>query len=399
VNSQTVNQDSITTTSSGSWKDTGLVLLPHLLLLLLAAAEFFRWDILTELVWLLLWPAVCLSGVALIGLALWLLTWAIEINDSDLPLWSGSWFGFAFLLGSLPVLFVFYFLGSTLAGGLHTLLLLVILLLLFEHNKRLALLAVLPVAAFSLFLATSIVNDSWFLFLGSWSGLALATVAVMRWFQRVDRVMWLLFGLGLATTLYLVNTTGNIIERDYIYFQYLVLVVTAYLLWWLWHRVQERPSYTGWIGYGLLLTGLAVKTATLGGLLEPFGVFPFAVLEQPDLPLPPFPWQEWLVSLPVLLAWGCDLLSLLLLGLVLKSDGRFAPKLYDLLRILLIISAPLIYNMEPLNALSKQQTTIPLLDVTFSPLVAFGWEGLWLLLALILSRQWDEYVQPIQRRS
>ncbi|MFO7538575.1 MAG: hypothetical protein R6X32_11015 [Chloroflexota bacterium] len=224
--------------------------------------------------------------------------------------------------------------------------------------------------------------------MGFLSGLVLLTIAVMHWYQRVDGVLWLLFVLGLATTLYLVSQTGNIMERGDIYFQYLAFVITACLLWWLWRRVQERPSYTGWIGYGLLLTGLAMKTVTLGGLLDPFGVFPFAVLEQPQLPLPPFPWQEWLISPPVLLAWGCDLLGLLLLSLVFRTDNRFAPKLYDLLLVLLIISAPLIYNMEPLNTLSKQQTTIPLLDMTFAPLVTFGLEGVWLLLTLALFWGW-----------
>jgi hypothetical protein len=383
-----MNQISKITTSSGSWQVTGLALLPYLLVLLLAAAEFFRWVALTELIWLLLWLAVCLSGMALVGLTIWLLARSVEIVDDELPLWSGSWFGFVFLLGSLPVLFFFYFLGSPLSGGLHTFFLLVVLLLLFAHDKRVALLAVLPVAAFFLFLAASIEDSSWLLFLGFLSGLVLLTIAVMHWYQRVDGVLWLLFALGLATTLYSVSQTGNIMERGDIYFQYLAFVITACLLWWLWRRVQERPSYTGWIGYGLLLTGLAMKTVTLGGLLDPFGVFPFAVLEQPQLPLPPFPWQEWMISPPVLLAWGCDLLGLLLLSLVFRTDNRFAPKLYDLLLVLLIISAPLIYNMEPLNTLSKQQTTIPLLDMTFAPLVAFGLEGVWLLLTLALFWGW-----------
>lgn len=298
------------TDSVGSWRGAGLSLLPYLLLLLLAAAEYFRWDILGELVWLLLWPAVCLSGVALIGLAVWLLTWAIEMIDGDLPLWAGSWVGFVFLLGSLPILFVFHFFGLSWGDGLHTLFLLVVLLLLFAHNRRLALLAVLPTAAFFLFLAVDIINGSWVLFFIFWAGLVLITVAVMRWFDQVDGIMWLLFGLGLATSLYLLSSSGYIMERGYSYFQYLALVTTALLLWWLWRRVQERPSYTGWIGYGLL---------------------------------------------------------------------------YDLLSVLLIISAPLIYNMEPLYVWGEQQPVMLLLDMPFTPGIALGLEGVWLLLALVVA--------------
>jgi hypothetical protein len=381
-------------TPPGSWRDALLAMLLFLWPLLFLAVPplanlFFTF-----------FPMIMLV-LGLVALLTVLFVWAVRITDpdtfvaDDIPLWTGTWLGFALVFSFLLVHFlVDIFLGGLLPAPqwatptphwasspqppaplwneafVHVIIL-ACLFGLLRWNQRIGLLATLPyIAAHAgwwwLFNAPqdtyTLARLAPVLNIITWLWLAVTAVAIVR-LQKSEWAAWLIAALGLllvavptiAEAMYqpgrwLTTTTWP----DFLTALAPFLLILLLRPFW---TLSQQDSAIARIGYYLLWAGLLLKMLVFTELLY---------LETP-------------LSLTMRVGLGLDLIGLLALGYVAWSHGSLTLKIaYPFLALALLL-APLPYMMPHMVPLVEHLSVL-------SPTLLSGLGFAWLLLALLLSQ-------------